>query len=237
MPTFEEEPSVALARLAGVLYLIIIVCAGFSEGYVRAGSVVPGDAAATAANIEASRWLFRIGFTADLLAFLSDAALAVLLYVLLRPVHATLSMVAAVFRLAQASILGLNLLNHFDAILLSTRADYLDPFTPSQVDALILHAMEMHRHGYLISQMFFGIHCLLVGVLIWRAAYMPRILGVLMVVTGVGYLADGFGFFLVPGVASTMSPFFIAPVVVGELSLCWWLLIKGVRRAERPAVR
>mgnify|MGYP006211621067 CR=1 FL=1 len=88
IPQTQEGPSVAQARLAGVLYLIIILCAGFSEGYVRGGVIVSGDAAATAANIRASEWLFRIGFTTDLLAFLSDVALAVLFYVLLRPVTA-----------------------------------------------------------------------------------------------------------------------------------------------------
>ncbi len=219
----------AQARLAGVLYLIIILCAGFSEGYVRGGVIVSGDAAATAANIRASEWLFRIGFTTDLLAFLSDVALAVLFYVLLRPVDQVIAMIAAAFRLAQASILGINLLNHFEVILLSSEAGYLGVFSSAQIDALMLHALETHRHGYLISQMFFGVHCLLIGYLLWRAASFPRAIGALMVIAGVGYLADGFGFFLLPSVAPTVSPFFLTPVVVAELSLCLWLLLKGVR--------
>ncbi len=224
-----EAPPRAYARAAGVLYLIIIVCAGFAEGFVRAGLVVPGDAATTAANIRASEWLFRVGFATDLVAFLSDVALAVLFYVLLRPVSRPLALIAGAFRLAQATVLGLNMLHHFVALLILGGAAYLTVFEPKQLDALALLSMDAHRHGYLIGQMFFGIHCLIIGYLMGRAWYFPRPLGILMVVAGLGYLADGFGFFLIPAAAPALSPFFIAPVVVAELALCLWLLAKGVR--------
>ena len=225
-------PSVALARWAGVLYLIIILCAGFSEGYVRVGLVSPGDAAATATAIRGSETLFRVGFVTDIVAFLSDVAVAVLFYVLLRPAGHVLAMMAGAFRLAQATILGLNMLNHLSAAFLLGGATYLATLDPSELEALALLSMEQHRYGYLIGQMFFGVHCIMAGVLIRKAWYFPTFLGVLIGVAGFGYLADGLMYFLLPEAAPSTSPFFITPVVVGELTLCGGLLVKGVRTTK-----
>lgn len=227
-------PPARLARVAGLLYLVIIVGAGFAEGAVRGTLVVPGDAAATAANLRASETLYRLGFLTDLIAFLADVALAVLFYVLLAPAGRLLSLVAAAFRLAQASVLGLNMLHHFGALFLIGSAAYLSAFTPEQLDALVLLSAEAHEHGYLIAQMFFGVHCGLLGVLMVRSPAFPSALGVLVSVVGVGYLADGTTFFLAPGVAPSVSPFYLTPVVVGELALCGWLLVKGVREPDPP---
>ena len=229
-----EGPSVTLARWAGVLYLVIIVCAGFSEGYVRAGLVSPGDATATASSIRGSETLFRVGFVTDIVAFLSDVAVAVLFYVLLKPVGQVLAMMAGAFRMAQATILGLNMLNHLSAAFLLGGAAYLASLDPSDLEALALLSMEQHRYGYLIGQMFFGVHCLLAGILIRKAWYFPSFLGVLIGIAGLGYLADGLMYFLLPEAAPATSPYFIAPVVVGELTLCGWLLVKGVRTTPGP---
>ena len=211
------------------------MCAGFSEGYVRLSLVSPGDATATASAIRGSETLFRVGFVTDVVAFLSDVAVAVLFYVLLRPVGQVLAMMAGAFRLAQATILGLNMLNHLSAAFLLGGATYLVSLDPSELEALALLSMEQHRYGYLIGQMFFGVHCLIAGVLIRKAWYFPTFLGILIGVAGFGYLADGLMYFLFPEAAPSTSPYFIAPVVVGELSLCGWLLVKGVRTTESAA--
>jgi hypothetical protein len=234
----EARSPLADARLAGILYLVIILCAGFSEGYVRSGLVVPGDAAATADNIRASEWLFRVGFATDLVAFLSDVALAVVFYVLLKPVSTTLSLLAASFRLAQATILGINMLHHFAPLLLLSGAGYLGAFDPAQLDALAMLSLEGHKYGYLIGQMFFGLHCGLLGFLLFKSGYFPRVLGVLLVTAGLGYLGDGLTFFLLPDQAARVSPVYLTPVVVAELSLCLWLLVRGgsVTRVVREAV-
>ncbi len=234
-PSELDAPSVTLARWAGVLYLVIIVCAGFSEGYVRMSLVSPGDAARTAAAIRGGETLFRVGFVTDVVAFLSDVAVAVLFYALLKPVGQVLAMMAGAFRLAQATILGLNMLNHLSAALLLGGATYLVSLDPSELESLALLSMEQHRYGYLIGQMFFGIHCVIAGFLIKRAWYFPTFLGILIGVAGLGYLADGLMYFLFPEAAPSTSPYFIAPVVVGELTLCGWLLVKGVRTAEPTA--
>lgn len=220
------------ARVTGFLYLIIIVCAGFSEGYVRANMIVHGDATATANNILASEGLFRVGFAADLVAFLSDIGVAVLLYMLLKPVSNTLALLAAFFRLAQTAILGINLLNHFNALLLLSGAEYLQVFEPAQLHALVLLSLTEHAYGYLISGVFFGLHCFVLGYLLYKSAYFPRVLGVLLVLASFGYLVDCFTNFLWPNYAPMTEWLVVATAVVAELAFAFWLLVKGVK--EQP---
>ena len=176
-----------VARVTGLLYLLVFVTAGFSEGYVRGTLVVPGDAAATAANVAASAWLFRLGVVSDLVAFSADAVIAVLLYVLLRPAGRTLALVAASLRLvAHPAIASINLLTQFVALQLLSGAAYLTAFEPEQLHALALLALTAHRYGYLIGGVFFGFHLLALGYLLFRSDRFPRVLGLLIAFAAVG---------------------------------------------------
>jgi hypothetical protein len=218
------------ARVAGILYLVVIVCAGFAEGYVRAGIIVPGDAAATAENIAAAESLFRLGLVADLVAFLSDAGIAVLLYVLLRPVDRTLSLVAAALRLiAHPAIGSVNLLNHFGALLVLGSGVPLGGFDAAQLETLALLLLEAHGIGYLIAGAFFGVHLLVLGHLLFRSALFPGVLGVLIGIAGLGYLAESFGVLLFPGLAAALGVVVAAAAIAGEVPLALWLAVKGVR--------
>jgi hypothetical protein len=216
------------ARIAGFLYLIMFVCGFFSMMYVPSTLIVPGDAATTASNIMASEWLFRIGIVGESVNFLSEIVLVVILYVLLKPVSKTLSLLAAFSRLAMAAIQGINLLNHFTALLLLSGADYLTVFEPDQLHALVLLFLNAHNYGALIWQLFFGLHCFVLGYLLFKSGYFPRILGVLMVFASLGYLTESFGNFLFPNYAEIFVWVVAVPAVIGELSLTFWLLIKGV---------
>ena len=224
------------ARIAGLLYLIIIVTAGFSEAGVRASVIVPGDAAATAANIRASEMLFRAGFVADLVAFMSDLAVAVLLYVLLRPVSRTVAMVAAGFRLlAHPAIAAVNMLNHLGALMVLGGPAYLSSFDPQQREALALLAMEMHGYGYLIGGAFFGVHLALLGWLLARSELFPTVLGLLVAAAAAGYLVESFGMFLFPAHEAIYTGLVTVTAVLGEVVLCLFLLVKGVRRVPVDA--
>jgi hypothetical protein len=230
------------ARLTGLLYLVIIICAGFSQGYVRSQVFEPGDAAATAGNIAALEGLFRLGFVTDLIAFMTDAVVAILLYVLLRPVSKTLSLLAASLRLlAHPAIAGINLLNHLAAVLLLSGAEYLTALQTDQLNALVMFFLEAHRNGYLIAGAFFGLHCLLLGYLLFKSGYFPKILGIFLVVASFGYLIESFGSFLAPHYQEIFAWIVAVPATIAELSLCLWLLIKGVNvrkwesRAPAPA--
>ncbi|AUV80427.1 DUF4386 domain-containing protein [Salinigranum rubrum] len=219
-----------VARVTGLLYLLVFVTAGFSEGYVRGTLVVPGDAAATAANIAASEWLFRLGFVSDLVAFSADAVIAVLLYVLLRPAGRTLALVAASLRLvAHPAIASINLLNQFVALQLLSGAAYLTAFDPEQLHALALLFLTAHRYGYLIGGVFFGFHLLALGYLLFRSDRFPGVLGLLIALAAVGYLTESFTFFLLPAYGSFASTLVVVTAVVGELVLALYLVLKGVR--------
>jgi len=222
-----------LARVAGWLYLVIIVGAGFAQGYVRGTLFVPGDAAATAANILGSEGLFRLGLVADLVAFMADAAVAVLLGVLLLPVSRTVSLLAAAFRLiAHPAIGAMNLLNHYGALAFLDGSGSLSAFGPAEREGLALWALEAHRHGYLIAGAFFGVHLALLGWLLFRSELFPRALGVLVAVAAVGYLTETLTYFLVPAWAPFGASLVVVTASVAELSLCLYLIVKGVRTTE-----
>lgn len=234
MPRSPAISPVTHARLTGVFYLVIIACGLFSEVYVRSGLIVPGDAAATAGNIAASEALFRVGFVSDLVAFASDVAVAVLLYVLLAPVSRTLALLAAAFRLVGTAIYGVNLLNYFAALLVLAGGGYLTAFEPGQRQALALLFLDLHKHGYDLGLVFFGLHCLVLGYLLLRSDYFPRVLGVLMVLAAVGYLIGSSARFLFPQYVAAVAPVYVAPLI-GEVAFCAWLLTKGVRLQPRTA--
>lgn len=216
------------ARTAGVLYLIIIVAAPFAEVFVRGRLVVYGDAAATAANIMAHEPLFRLAGAADLIAFVCDAAVALIFYELLRPVSRGLALLAAFFRLLHVAIVAVNTLNCFAPLVFLGSAHFLTAFKPDQLQALALGALSLHGMGYNIGLVFFGFHCLLIGYLIFRSAFLPRILGGLMAIAGLCYLTNSFANLLSPAFAGHLFPYIMAPCGVAEISLCLWLLVRGV---------
>lgn len=222
-----HESRLVSGRVAGALYLVIIVFGLFAEVVVRSRLIESGNAAATAANIVESEWLFRMGFAADLIVFLADVALAVILYRLFAPLGRTMSTLAAAFRLTQTAIIGLNLLNMFAALLIVRDATYLDGFEAEQSQALALQLLDMHKYGYILGLTFFGVSTLIIGYLAHLSGLMPKALGVFLVLAGAGYLADSFMFFLVPDYDGSISPAVLAPALVGEVWFCVWLLIKG----------
>jgi Domain of unknown function (DUF4386) len=214
------------ARLAGLLYLLIFFAAGFAEGVVRTGA---REAAEVTSYIAANSTLYRLGFTADLTAFISDAVIAVILYRLLKPAGAALALTAAVLRLlAHPAIAAVNLLNHFLPLLLLSGGTAA--FNPAQTEALAATALELHRQGYLLAGAFFGPHLILLGLLLIRSVRFPRWLGVLLVLAGAGYLVESFGNFIVPAQRAVWTWFVAVPAVAGEMALALWLVIRGVRR-------
>ena len=179
----------------------------------------------------ASESLFRIGIAGDLIMIISDVALALIFYVLLKPVSNSLSLLAAFFRLGQAAILGINLLNLFFVLQLLSGADYLAVFGADQLHALVLLFLNGHSLGYSIGLVLFGLSLFVLGYLVFKSGYFPRILGILLVIASLGYLIDSFASFLLPNYHDYEAIFALVvflPAFIGELSMCLWLLIKGV---------
>lgn len=218
-----------LARTAGILYLIIFIGAASGYGYVQSGILVPGDAVATAVNIRAAGWLFRLCFAAGIIAFLCDIAVAAIFYSLLKTVSRTLSLTAAFFRLVQTAILGMNMLCLLIALDCVSGAGYLTVFETKQLDALALLCINAWQYGFDIAMVFFGLHCLLLGYLFYRSAFFPKSLGLLMTAAALAYLLDSFTKFLLPQYGHITAVIVGIAAVVAELWLCIWLLVKGVR--------
>jgi hypothetical protein len=232
MTTEEEMDSVKkTARIAGFLYLILAPFTAFPLFYVGSTLVVPGDAAATASNIMASEGLFRAGIASESIVFLIEVVLIVLLYVLLKPVNKTLSLVAASARLAMAAIQGVNLLNHFAVLLLLGGADYLTVFRPDQLNALALLFLNAHEYGGLIWGTFLGLHLIFLGYLVYRSGYIPRIVGVLLVLASLCYLVQSFGTILLPKYEAVFASVGLLATV--ETAFPLWLLLKGVKDQPR----
>jgi Domain of unknown function (DUF4386) len=206
------------ARIAGVLYLIIIVAAPFAQVFVRGKLVVYGDAAATATNILAHEPLYRLAGAADLLAFMCDAAVALILYQLLKPVSRSVSLFAASFRLLHVAVVAVNILNPFAPLVILGGAHPFTGFKTDQLQALALVSLRLHGTGYNIGMVLFGFHCLFIGLLISMSAFLPRILGPLLAIAGLCYVINSFADFLSPSFAAHLYPTFCCPVF---RKYCW----------------
>jgi hypothetical protein len=221
-----------LARIAGVFYLLVTLAAIVAHFYVPSHVIVPGDAAATAANIAASEPLFRFGaIGGELVILLSEIVLSVILYVLLKPVSKLLSLVAAASRLIMTAVHGINLLNYFFVLLLVSNVAYLSAFDTDQLHALVMIFLDAHSVGFTIGIAFLTLHVFLLGYLILRSGYWPKVLGILFLIAGLGYLIDSFALLLFAGYETT-PPYIALAIAVGELAFPLWLLIKGIDVAK-----
>jgi hypothetical protein len=223
-------PPACYARLAGFLYLVIIVCGISSEAFIRGSLIETGDASATVSNILASGGLFRLGFLADSIMLLSDVAIAILFYILLKPVSKNLALTAAAFRLTQAAVLSVNLLNYYAVMLLLNNESYSSALEGDQLHTLVMLFLDLHSHGYDLGLLFFGISSLVLGYLVIKARYFPAVLGYGLIAAAVVYLAGSYIRFLFPEYAPVFSAMYIIPLVA-ELAFCLWLLVIGVRKS------
>ena len=216
-----------MARFAGLLYLIITVAATIAHFYMPSNIIVPGDAAATANNIMDNETLFRVGgIGSEMIVLLSEIVLSVVLYVLLKPVNKTLSLLAAVSRLAMTTIHGLNLINYFFVLLL-LGGGYSTVFGADQLQALVMLFLDAHSYGFTIGIAFLTIHVFILGYLIFKSGYFPKILGILFVAAAFGYLFDSFALLLSTSYETTPI-YFAIPIAISEIAFPLWLLIKGV---------
>ena len=216
------------ARIAGILYLAIIASGMFGESYVRGTLIVPGDAAATSAAISASPLLWRAGIAGDLLMHVFDVPVMVVLYYLLRPVSRSLALFATLINLVQTAVLVANKITLMVPLFLLEKSSYLIAFSPEQLHAFSSLAIKTHGYGFGIGLIFFGVACLIRGYLIFKSTYLPKTLGILMLMAGCGYLLNSFALLLAPAFADAIFPGVLIPAFVGELSLTLWLIIKGV---------
>ncbi len=212
-----------IARIAGALYLLTILAGGFAEGYVTGTLVRYGDAALTAANILTHRGLFQLGFAVYLVEMACQIAMTALFYNLLKPVSRTLSFVAAFIGLSGCIIKAMSRLFFIAPLFILGGAHYLDVFNTAQLQALALLFLRVNDRGAAMALVFFGFATPLHGYLIVRSTFLPRFLGVLSIVGGLGWLT-----FLYPPLGYRLFMYLAAVGLVGSLAQIVWLLVFGV---------
>ena len=219
-----------LARLAGLLYLLVVVFGVLAHVVVRGQLYIPGDAAATAANLAAHPALFRLGFVADLCMATFLLLTAMALYRLLRHVHPDAAAAMVVFAAVGVAITFAVLSQTFAAFLVATAPQYTALTTEGAPLALLL--LDTHHYGYLSAQVFFGLWLLPLGYLMYRSTMFPRWLGVLLVAACVGFLLDTVLLFLAPAMRDALDPIIGSLTSAAELVAVAWLLIRGANTRE-----
>lgn len=212
-------------RIAGVLFLLTILAGGFGEVYVPSKLIVSGDATATASNITTFSTLFRLGFASYLVEAVCDIALALIFFVLLRPVHKDLALLAAFFGLVSTALFAVAEFFYFVAWLIVRGADYLKTFSPDQLNTLALFSLKLYAYGSGIFMVFYGIASILRGYLIFRSGYLPKVLGVLLALAGLGFVTKNLAIVLAPSYASDIL---LLPMFLATVSLTVWFFVKGV---------
>lgn len=230
MPNLPDNFSPKLyARIGGIAYLVIIIAGALGELFIRGKLVVAGDAQATANNISASPLLWRLGIAGDLVMHLCDIVVMLVFYTLLRPVNRNIALMALLFNFTQTAVLVANKLNLLVPLfLLDKNAGYMTAFDPAQIQALSYVFIRAHAYGFGNGLIFFGVYCIVLGYLIYKSEFFPKIFGILMPIAGICYLINSFALILSPALAGKLFPAILLPPFVAELSICLWLIIKGV---------
>jgi hypothetical protein len=221
-----EHPRL-LARIAGALYVIITGCALFAYLYVRNQVIVADNMAQTAANFLAHEQLYRLGFSAAVVVVICNLPMGLILFELLKAVNPRIALLALVFIIASATLEAVNLFNYIEPLFTFSLPEYAKAFNPEQLQALARGRIRMFGYAFSVSLTFFGVFCTLIGFLIFRSKFFPRILGLLMMVAGVTYWINSFRLFL-----ALPIPYIQWVTLVAELSFALWLLVVGVNEAK-----
>ena len=221
------------ARVAGALYLLVILLGGFAEIAVRQGLVTPDNPGATARAIMAHQALFRWGFAAEMLTNVIAIPLTLIFYRLLAPAGRFWVLLAVLLDLTQNTVNAVNAWTQFAPLTLLSGSPDLAAIPSPELAALARLALKWHDVGFAIGLTFFGFALVIYGVVIFRSGFFPRFLGVLYGVAGACYLVNSSAFFLAP---SLQSPIILLPCLVGEGAVAMWLLVVGVNEAKWRAV-
>ena len=221
-----------IARIAGVLYLLLAIFGGFAQGFVEPKMYVAGDAAATAGNVVANAELVRLGVISDLVGQVNFVFLALTLYILLEHAHQSVARAMVILVALTAGITCLNAVFEFEGLRVATGAVDLAALGTTGSNAVVLLLLDAQHYGLLIAQIFFGLWLIPLGYLAYKSEMFPRALAVLLVVGGGCYLVDLLAAFLVPGVRQTIHGYVTIPSAIAELSMLVYLLVIGVRTVK-----
>ncbi len=222
------HPTDKAARVAGAVYLALAVTDAFGLIYIPRTLIVRGNATATANNILAHETLFRLGIVSDLISSVIFIFLVMALYRLLSGVNKTHASLMVALVLVSATVGFMNALSNIAALILFRGGDFLSVFNKVQLDALAMLSLRLHGQGIVINEIFWGLWLFPFGVLVMRSRFLPRILGVLLLIACFGYLASSLALLLLPAYGQIVSRFAMV-LALGELPIILWLLIKGAK--------
>jgi len=211
------------AIIAGIGLFLMAILAPIANFSILQEIIVPNDAAKTVSNIVVSEGAFRLAITFFVIILILDIIVAWGLYVFLKPINKSLSLLTAWLRIVYAAMLGFALVYLINALQLVSGADYLTLFKTNQLQGMVMLSLTDFTRGWEFSLIIFGFHLLLLGYLMLKAGYMHNILGILLIIASLGYIIDGFGKLLSPNYNITISLF----TFIGEIVLIFWLLIAG----------
>lgn len=223
------------ARVAGWLYLLTSIVGFFAMGCVPGKLIVDGNAAATAHNIVASETLFRLGIAGDLIGQAGFIFVALALYELLKDVNQRLAALMVILIVVSIPISFLNEVNSIAALLLVRGGEFLAIFEKPQRDALAMLFLNLHVRGFTVAEIFWGLWLFPLGLLVYRSRFLPRFLGVWLIIAGFAWIAVSITGILLPQYQGKVHGY-SQPAVMGEVALMLWLIIRGAKPPALDAV-
>jgi len=221
------------ARTAGLLYLVVVLTGIFHLAYVPSKIIIGRDAATTVRNILAAEPLFRLAIVAAFVCYTAFLMLPLVLYKLLSPVGKGAAALMVAFAVASVPISFINLLHKLDVLSLLSGASYLQAFTTDQLNAQVMTSLDAYRSGLLVSKILWGLWLLPFGYLVFKSGFLPRLLGILLMLGCFGYLIDFSGRMMVPGFTEMLLAKYVSlPASLGEIGTCLWLLVMGAGARE-----
>lgn len=218
------------ARVAGLLYLIVVLTGMFSLAYVPSQLVLSGDAAGIVASFQRNETLYRFGIMASVLCYTTFLLLPLALYRLLAEYGKVAGVLMVGFAVVSVPLSFFNVLHQFEILSLLHASDYMNPFSPAQVNALIMSIFQKYRGGLLFSKIFWGLWLAPFGYLVYKSGILPKVLGVMLMLGCAGYLVDFFGALLVSNYRETLVANYAGlPAAIGEIGICVWLLTMGAK--------
>jgi hypothetical protein len=218
------------ARMAGLFYLIFILTTVLAT-YVRSQFIVSGDAVTTANNIVASQGLFRVGFVTELISAVFFLLAAWALYVLLKPVNKNLALLFLLLNLGGVAVECINALNLYAALQFLSGANYLTAFQTGQLQAMAMSYLNLYTNGFLIAQIFFSAWLLPLGYLVYKSRFLPKLLGLLLILDFFGNMSWFLQGLLLPDYGILAYPGNVISFIA-EISLTLWLLIMGAKEQK-----